>query len=147
MQTWTSEAAQQADVESAAALGAVGVIGARASGIHSARLAPRRLPDYTTHTHTYPTANGYNTTTTMPSLAATYASPASAPQTFSSTLPALSTPVSTTARVAYLASLQTSLRALQADINTLLTQKMADDKAAGDAQDEETYGEEVVDQD
>ncbi|KAH9875375.1 hypothetical protein J1614_004867 [Plenodomus biglobosus] len=86
---------------------------------------------------------------TSPStLTATYTSPSSpAPQTFSSSLPALASPPSTPERIAYLAELQTQLRTLQASLNTFLTQKMADDKAADDAKDEETYGEEVVDQD
>ena len=84
----------------------------------------------------------------MPSLVATYTSPSS-PSTKVSTsdLPTLSSPPSTSERVAYLASLQSSLRTLQNDVNTFLTQKMVDDKAADDAKDEETYGEEVVDQD
>ncbi|KAF2848737.1 hypothetical protein T440DRAFT_145541 [Plenodomus tracheiphilus IPT5] len=87
---------------------------------------------------------------TMTTLKATYtSSPTDPPQTFSSPLPALasSSPPTTTARTAYLADLQTNLRALQATLNTFLTQKMADDKAADDARDEETYGEEVVDED
>jgi hypothetical protein len=36
---------------------------------------------------------------------------------------------------------------MQKDVNEFLTQKMADDKAADDAKDEATYGEEVVDED
>lgn len=96
----------------------------------------------------------YNTTSkqdthhaNMPSLTATYTSPTSSPQTFTSELPALPSPPSTTDRVAYLTSLSSSLRTLQKDVNEFLTQKMADDKAADDAKDEETYGEEVVDED
>jgi hypothetical protein len=90
----------------------------------------------------------------MPSLLATYISPtvsASSPQVFNSQLPALSSPPSTQDRVAYLASLQSSLKTLQGDIYTFLTQKMEEDKAVGvdkgTAKDEETYGEEVVDED
>ena len=83
----------------------------------------------------------------MPSLTAAYTSPTSGPQTFTSELPALASPPTTTDRVAYLATLSTSLKTLQADVNAFLTQKMADDKAADDAKDEETYGEEVVDED
>ncbi|KAI4694949.1 hypothetical protein J4E90_007010 [Alternaria incomplexa] len=83
----------------------------------------------------------------MPSLTATYTSPTSDPQTFTSELPALASPPTTTDRVAYLDALSSSLKTLQADVNAFLTQKMADDKAADDAKDEETYGEEVVDED
>lgn len=90
----------------------------------------------------------------MPSLSATYTSPtvsSASPQLFTSKLPALSSPPSTQGRVAYLAELQTSLKSLQGDINTFLTQKMEEDKAIGaekgTAKDEETYGEEVVDED
>ena len=83
----------------------------------------------------------------MPSLTATYTSPTSDPQTFTSELPALASPLTTTDRVAYLDTLSSSLKTLQADVNAFLTQKMADDKAADDAKDEETYGEEVVDED
>jgi hypothetical protein len=87
----------------------------------------------------------------MSSLTAIYASPSvpsTSPQIFTSALPALSSPPSTQDRVAYLAALQTSLRTLQGDVNTFLTHKMAEDKAADDdAKAEETYGEEVVDED
>jgi hypothetical protein len=90
----------------------------------------------------------------MPSLTATYTSPgAAAPQSFTSSLPALaSLPPKTQDRIAYLAELQSSLRTLQGDINTFLTQKMEEDKAVGaskgdDAIAEETYGEEVVEED
>jgi hypothetical protein len=90
----------------------------------------------------------------MPSLTATYTSPgAASPQTFTAPLPpALSSPPSTQDRVAYLAELQSSLRTLQGDINTFLTQKMEEDKTVGaskgdDATAEETYGEEVVEED
>ena len=91
----------------------------------------------------------------MPSLTATYTSPSvpsSSPKIFTSNLPELSSPPSTKDRVAYLAELATSLKTLQADVNTFLTTKMDEDKAVGagkgdDAKDEETYGEEVVDED
>ncbi|KAJ4368823.1 hypothetical protein N0V83_005905 [Neocucurbitaria cava] len=83
----------------------------------------------------------------MPSLSATYTSPTSSAQTFSSELPAITSTTSTADRVAYLAELQTSLKTLQSDVNAFLTQKMVDDKAADDAKAEETYGEEVVDED
>ncbi|KAF2036211.1 hypothetical protein EK21DRAFT_52782 [Setomelanomma holmii] len=89
----------------------------------------------------------------MPSLTATYTSPTSTePKVFSSELPALSSPPSTQDRVAYLAALGSSLKGLQGDINAFLTQKMEEDKAKGastgdDATLEETYGEEVVDED
>ncbi|KAG9197694.1 hypothetical protein G6514_001163 [Epicoccum nigrum] len=81
----------------------------------------------------------------MPTLSAAYASP-SGTHELSASLPAASASSSTTDRVAYFADLQSSLRTLQGDINTFLTQKMADDKA-GDAKEEENYGEEVVDED
>ena len=83
----------------------------------------------------------------MPSLAATYTSPTSSAHTFSTDLPAITSTASTADRVAYLAELQTSLKTLQSDVNAFLTQKMVDDKAADDAKAEETYGEEVVDED
>jgi hypothetical protein len=83
----------------------------------------------------------------MPSLTATYTSPTSEPQTFTSELPALASPPTTTDRVAYLDTLSSSLKTLQKDVNAFLTQKMADYKAADDAKDEETYGEEIVDED
>lgn len=90
----------------------------------------------------------------MPSLTATYTSPThtGSPQTLSADLPALAPQPSTQDRVAYLDKLQSSLKSVQADVNTFLTQKMEEDKAAGDskgddAKDEETYGEEVVDED
>jgi hypothetical protein len=86
----------------------------------------------------------------MSSLTATYTSPtvpSSSPQVFSAALPALSPTPSTPDRVAYLAALQSSLKTLQGNINAFLTQKMAEDKADTDAKDEETYGEEVVDED
>ncbi|KAF2829722.1 hypothetical protein CC86DRAFT_391816 [Ophiobolus disseminans] len=91
----------------------------------------------------------------MPSITATYTSPtvsSEAPKVFSTHLPALSSPPSTQDRVAYLAKLSSSMKTLQQDVNTFLTQKMEEDKAVDtskgdDAKDEETYGEEVVDED
>jgi hypothetical protein len=82
----------------------------------------------------------------MSSLTATYTSPTSS-QTFTSSLPALFSPPTTSDRVAYLSALSLSLKDMQKDVNEFLTQKMADDKAADDVKDEETYGEEVVDED
>lgn len=81
----------------------------------------------------------------MLNLSADYAS-SSGTQNFSAELPAVSSSSSTTDRVAYLGDLQSNLKTLQSDINTFLTQKMADDKAA-DSKEEENYGEEVVDED
>lgn len=83
----------------------------------------------------------------MSTLKANYTSPTCPPQVLSSApFPALTTTTtSTTTRIAYLAQLQERLGALQADINALLTQQMAHDKAADDARDEETYGEEQAD--
>ncbi|OAK97977.1 hypothetical protein IQ06DRAFT_349715 [Phaeosphaeriaceae sp. SRC1lsM3a] len=82
----------------------------------------------------------------MPSLTATYTPPAlsGSPQTFSADLPALPPQPSTQER--------SSLKSVQADVNAFLTDKMEQDKAAGDskgddAKDEETYGEEIVDED
>lgn len=91
----------------------------------------------------------------MPSLTATYTSPtvsSVAPKVFTSELPVLSSPPSTQDRVAYFAELGSSLKTLQNDVNAFLTAKMEEDKAVGvgkgdDAKDEETYGEEVVDED
>jgi hypothetical protein len=84
----------------------------------------------------------------MSTLSATHTSPTTPPQTFTSSLPTISSSPTTADRIAYLSDLATSLRTLQKDVNEFLTQKMADDKAAeDDAKDEETYGEEVVDED
>lgn len=88
----------------------------------------------------------------MSTLNATYTSPSSTlAETFTHPLPALSTPLTTSDRTAYLSTLQTSIKTLQNDINTFLTQKMDEDKlasaAAGkvdDVKEEENYGEEVV---
>jgi hypothetical protein len=81
----------------------------------------------------------------MSSLTADYASP-SGTHTLSASLPAASSISSTAERVAFLGDLQSSLKTMQGDINTFLTQKMADDKASDDKE-EENYGEEVVDED
>jgi hypothetical protein len=81
----------------------------------------------------------------MSNLSADYASP-SGTQNFSAQLPVVSLSSSTSDRVAYFGDLQANLKTLQSDINTFLTQKMADDKA-GDAKEEENYGEEVVEED
>lgn len=81
----------------------------------------------------------------MSNLSAVYASP-NGQQSFSAQLPAASPSSSTADRVAYFQDLLSSLKTLQGDINTFLTQKMADDQA-GDAKEEENYGEEVVDDD
>jgi hypothetical protein len=74
------------------------------------------------------------------------------PQTFSISLPTMSTSPSTDDRVAYLVALQSSIQKLQGDVNTFLTEKMEQDKAIGiakaeEAKDEENYGEEVVEAD
>ena len=81
----------------------------------------------------------------MSNLSADYASP-NGTQNFSNQLPAASASSSTADRVAFFGDLQASLKTLQSDINTFLTQKMADDKAS-DAREEENYGEEVVEED
>lgn len=80
----------------------------------------------------------------MSNLLADYASP-SGTHTFSASLAPTSSSFSTAERVAFLGDLQSNLKILQSDINAFLTQKMADDKA-GDAKEEENYGEEVVDE-
>ncbi|KAF3050537.1 hypothetical protein E8E11_009991 [Didymella keratinophila] len=82
---------------------------------------------------------------TMWNLSADYASP-NGTQNFSAQLPAVSSSSSTSDRVAYFGDLQANLKTLQSDINSFLTQKMVDDKA-GDAKEEENYGEEVVEED
>ncbi|KAF2447252.1 hypothetical protein P171DRAFT_430161 [Karstenula rhodostoma CBS 690.94] len=81
----------------------------------------------------------------MPSLTATYAAPSASDPPFTHELPPLPAATDTPARTAYLAALQSATKALQDDINAFLTQKMADDKTAADAKEEENYGEEVVD--
>ncbi|KAL6710857.1 hypothetical protein ACN47E_007914 [Coniothyrium glycines] len=86
------------------------------------------------------------------SLSATYASPDTPSKTFSCPLPTLASTPSTSDRTAYLAALQSSLKDVQKDINAFLTEKMEQDKATGsskdsDAKDEETYGEELAEED
>jgi len=91
----------------------------------------------------------------MSNLTATYTSPTtSSPRTVSLPLPTVSnTPPTTDARVVHLTELQSSIKALQADLNTFLTQKMEEDKAdsvtkggkVDDTKEEENYGEEAVD--
>ena len=81
----------------------------------------------------------------MSTLSADYASP-SGTHKLSAQLPAVSASSSTSDRVAYFEDLQSNLKTLQGHINTFLTQKMADNKA-GDAKEEENYGEEVVEED
>lgn len=88
----------------------------------------------------------------MPSLTAQYSSNTAPNKTITIALPALPDPPATQERVAYLAELQTSLKTLQSDLNTFLTERMEEDKALGaskvdDAKAEETYGEEVVEED
>ncbi|KAF2732043.1 hypothetical protein EJ04DRAFT_514165 [Polyplosphaeria fusca] len=88
------------------------------------------------------------------SVTATYTSPANAPSphALSAPLPPVSSEPSTGERVEYLAALQDSVKTLQGHVNAFLTQKMDEDKAQGgadakvdDAREEETYGEENVD--
>lgn len=85
-----------------------------------------------------------------PALTAVYTSPASASDSsISSTpLPELSSTPSTDDRVAFLAALQNAVKTGQDDVNTFLTKKMEEDKAAVGKQEledeklEENYGEE-----
>ncbi|KAF2994035.1 hypothetical protein E8E13_000066 [Curvularia kusanoi] len=81
----------------------------------------------------------------MSNLSADYASP-NGTQNFSAQLPKASMSASATDRTAYFEDLQSNLKTLQGNVNTFLTQKMADDKA-GDSKEEENYGEEVVEED
>jgi len=94
-----------------------------------------------------------------PLLQATYASPTS-DQTFRYSLPAISADPSTDDKTSYLAALRESVVKLQDEVNTFLTRKMEEDKAAeggaavqaqsggvDDRKEEEQYGEEVVDED
>ncbi|KAF2202066.1 hypothetical protein GQ43DRAFT_440014 [Delitschia confertaspora ATCC 74209] len=92
----------------------------------------------------------------MPELRASYESPTSGtPQTLTTPLPSISNNPTTDEHIAYLEALQSSVVDLQTDINTLLTQKMEEDKAkvgasgatVDDDREEETYGEEVVEED
>ena len=78
------------------------------------------------------------------SLSATYTAPGTNDKVFDHQLPDCSADTSTTDRVAYLATLRQKVTELQAQVNTFLTQKMDEDKAT-DEQEEENYGEEVVD--
>jgi hypothetical protein len=86
------------------------------------------------------------------SLSANYTAPFSEPKTFSRPLPPSSKGPSTSERTTYLVELQTSVTAIQDQINVFLTQKMEEDnKKAGviftvdDTNAEENFGEEVVD--
>jgi hypothetical protein len=90
----------------------------------------------------------------MPAIKAEYTSPASSsPHALSQTLPSISASPSTDDRVAYLAEMQKAVKLLQDDVNAFLTQKMEEDKVLSgngkvdDAKLEETYGEELVDED
>jgi hypothetical protein len=93
----------------------------------------------------------------MPAITAEYTSPtATSPHNISQPLPSISASPSTDDRVAYLAEMQKAVKLLQDDVNVFLTQKMDEDKAgsgngngngkADDAQAEDYYGEEVVDE-
>ena len=70
-------------------------------------------------------------------------------------LPSLPGSNSVAEKTAYLSALRTSVSKLQEEVNTFLTEKMEQDKAStqsigaktADTQEEETYGEEVVDAD
>lgn len=84
------------------------------------------------------------------SVSATYTAPGAEEKVFAHQLPTISPDISTDDRVAYLAALRQKATELQAQVNTLLTQKMSDDKAStaaadDDAHEEENYGEEAVD--
>jgi hypothetical protein len=93
----------------------------------------------------------------MASISAVYTSPDSTtPHQLMTSLSAManSTNPTTDERVAHLAELQSSVKALQGDINAFLTQKMEQDNAADaknrsldEAKEEENYGEEVVEAD
>jgi hypothetical protein len=100
--------------------------------------------------------------TESPSLIGIYTSPTTT-QTFTHPLPSLPQKHTTADKTAYLSTLRTQTTALQAQINTLLTAKMEEDKAAAsttapsqngkksvridDEKEEENYGEEVVEED
>ena len=81
-----------------------------------------------------------------------YSSP-SGNQSFHQNLPPLPAYKSVEEKTAYLSALRISVGKLQEEVNTFLTEKMAQDKAStqsigaktDDKQEEETYGEEVVD--
>jgi hypothetical protein len=84
-------------------------------------------------------------------VSATYTAPGAEDKVFEHKLPTITPDISTNDRVAYLAALRQKATELQAQINTFLTQKMDEDKAragtstAADEQEEENYGEEIVD--
>ncbi|MCJ1432851.1 hypothetical protein MMC27_002209 [Xylographa pallens] len=86
-----------------------------------------------------------------PSLKADYASPTENHK-FEHPLKALPTPFSTADKTAYLSALRSEVTHLQKEMNTFLTAKMEEDKAISvqrtgvidDKQEEENYGEEVV---
>ncbi|TKA79483.1 hypothetical protein B0A49_03576 [Cryomyces minteri] len=85
-------------------------------------------------------------------LEAVYTSSAST-QTFSHPLPSASSATSSVQeKTAYLSVLRVSAAQLQGEVNTFLTQKMEEDRAAegkakvDDEKEEENYGEEVVDE-
>ncbi|KAH7357085.1 EKC/KEOPS complex, subunit Gon7 [Rhexocercosporidium sp. MPI-PUGE-AT-0058] len=113
-------------------------------------------------------------TTTTPTLKATYSSPTNAPFTYSTTLPSLpslpshleSSTTSTASKTAYLSALRHATSQMQENINKELTARMEEDnKVAATAasaegkgkgkgggkvdekKEEENYGEEVVEED
>ena len=81
-----------------------------------------------------------------------YSSP-SGNQSFQHKLPSLPASKSVEEKTAYLSALRTCAGKLQEDVNAFLTEKMVQDKIStqstgaqtDDKQEEETYGEEVVD--
>lgn len=85
-----------------------------------------------------------------PALTAVYTSPdtTSGSTISSAPLPELASTPSTDERVAFLAALQKAVKTSQEDVNTFLTRKMEEDKAAAGKQEledeklEENYGEE-----
>lgn len=87
-------------------------------------------------------------------LQANYVSPKTT-HTFQHTLTASAKPNTVKEKTAYLSELRESVTKLQGEINTFLTQKMEEDKAAAagadttkrDEKEEEDYGEEVVEED
>ena len=91
------------------------------------------------------------------SLVASYKSPTGA-KTFSLDLPTLPKEGNVDSKTTYLASLRTNASKLQGEINTFLTQKMEEDKAAekttsknnnkaNEDREEDMYGEEDPEQD
>ena len=95
-----------------------------------------------------------NATASPVLLRADYLSP-SGNQSFQHKLPPLPASKSVEQKTTYLGALRTSVCKLQEQVNTFLTEKMAQDKAStqsigakmDDKQEEEIYGEEVVDAD